>query len=293
MTNIEDQKYLPGRVRSILRKVGLGGSRNVFWSWYKHRNFGDWITPLLFLEVTGQDPIHCSANIRSPAEVYFGVGSICRHIWKDEVAVVWGSGIIDRRDNFARPKRTTAVRGPLTRERFLELGYECPEVFGDPAILLPDFYHPRVQSDGMLGIIPHFQHFEIARSWFSDRNDVRIIDVCRPVTEVVDEILKCGATISSSLHGIIVSNAYGIPSAWCRFPGQLEGDDVKFLDFYYSGGVQRPPQPISVRRDMSYDTLLNAAIEAPRPDLDVLRPGLRQSCPFGEYSASSIHNSAK
>lgn len=40
-----------------------------------------------------------------------------------------------------------SVRGPVTRNILMDLGYDVPSVYGDPAILLPLFYNPIVEKN--------------------------------------------------------------------------------------------------------------------------------------------------
>jgi hypothetical protein len=46
--------------------------------------------------------------------------------------------------------------------------------------------------------------------------------------------------LSSSLHGLIVAHAYGIPAVWCDFadrPHAIAGDGTKFHDYFASIGL--------------------------------------------------------
>ena len=51
---------------------------------------------------------------------------------------------------------------------------------------------------------------------------------------VINDILSCEKTISSSLHGLIVSDAYNIPNKWVKFNDKINGDDTKYYDYFKS-----------------------------------------------------------
>lgn len=166
---------------------------------------------------------------------YLTVGSILEVANKN--SVVWGSGII-RRYDFIKKAKFLAVRGPITRKRLLELGYKVPELYGDPAILLPLFFNSNPQKKYKLGIIPHYVDYEEVWKKFKDHNELKIIDLltCN-VEDVLHEILECECIISSSLHGVIVPHAYGIPALWVIFSDKLGGDNIKFYDYFESVNI--------------------------------------------------------
>ncbi|HMS97084.1 MAG: polysaccharide pyruvyl transferase family protein [Tabrizicola sp.] len=256
---------------------GRLNARNLFWSWYEPKNFGDWVTPYLFEKLTGSEAIHCKAQHLLPgATTLFGCGSVLRHIVTPDVAIVWGSGIIDRADTFERPLRTLSVRGPRTRARMLELGYDCPEAYGDPALMLPSVYLPKAGKTHELGVIPHFvdlpsiKQASLPQGW-------KLIDVTQNLEKVVDDIASCDRTVSSSLHGQIVSHAYGVPSAWVAADAALHGDGVKFADYFESLGIMDAAPPPSWS-DLRADNL--SAFDFHHPDVAPLRDQLQNSCPF-------------
>lgn len=209
--------------------------------------------------------------------VYLTAGSIIGLV--ESNCIVWGSGIIQHGQRFARPWRTDAVRGPHTRRRFLELGYECPEVYGDPAILLPRVYEPTREKTYELGVIPHFRDYPEVASWYRNDPSIRVIDVGHALERVVDHIASCTCTVSSSLHGLIVSHAYGIPCAWMRFSDRLGGDGVKFQDYFAAAGVEEV-LPVEMRRPADRAGLQELAMKAVRPRLEPLMDPLLRACPF-------------
>jgi len=216
-------------------------NNHLFWSWYEPRNFGDWIGPYLYHQMRKRPPIYCPKRLQSSQECVFSVGSILRHIIHPDRVTVWGSGIISEKDVFPRPLKTLAVRGPKTRQAMLRLGFDCPEVYGDPAVLLPLYFDPPERTQAKkVGIIPHFIELEEYKK--RDLKDVTLIDVCQPVENVVSDIKSVEMTYSSSLHGLIVSHTYGIPSIWMESSIPLMGDGVKFRDYYASCGISTEPR---------------------------------------------------
>ena len=165
--------------------------------------------------------------------VLLSVGSVLRLCSGN--SVVWGSGIRNIDQPVAAARRFCAVRGPLTRERLSNLGYDCPAVFGDPALLTPRYFHPSVQERFRLGIIPHgLDHRRLSRL-YSRQPGVLVIDVSRGDVEgIIRQLLSCERTVSSALHGLVLSVAYGIPTRWLKCSEKIMGDDSKIYDFFAS-----------------------------------------------------------
>jgi pyruvyltransferase len=143
---------------------------------------------------------------------------------------VWGSGIINKIDKINQ-SNFLAVRGEYTKAMIKKLGFKEPSVVGDPALLLPLLYTPVVIKKYRLGIIPH-------------------------------QICSCEYTISTSLHGLIVSHAYNIKSLWFSY-GEvpLYGDDVKFLDYFSSVGIaEYKPFILSLNKKIDSNEIINTIL---------------------------------
>lgn len=273
----------PGKLYRLLAAYGLTDRTNLFWYYDKRRglNFGDWIGPYLYFKKTGRTARRIQPEKFPHACAFFTVGSILHRIRRANVAIVWGSGAISADVTFAPPKTVAAVRGPLTRHLFASRGYPCPDLFGDPAILLPDYYPARAAGQTCeIGIIPHYADLERARRLFAGRDEIAIIDVRRPVEAVVDDIVRCRHTLSSSLHGLIVSHSYGIPGGWCEFSKDVVGDGFKFRDYFAASDPELVPQPLSVTEPISTAEIRDFVDRARLPDLDKLRRPLATACPF-------------
>ena len=186
-------------------------------------NFGDalnsWILDRLGVEHEWAKP--------EEAELFLG-GSILHKIPKDYYGTVIGTGTLyenDRRD--LRYANVCAVRGELTRERITT---SLTPALGDPGLLVP-LWVPMPPSKYALGVIPHWSDKELGRKYSYGH----VIDVRRPVGEVLNEIAMCKNVISSSLHGVIVADAFGIPRRAELPPSALtnkwEGGEFKWLDY--------------------------------------------------------------
>jgi len=96
---------------------------------------------------------------------------------------------------------------------------------------------------------------------------VRIIDVAWTPQEVAREIAACDAVISSSLHGLIFSDALGVPNAHIRLSDRLTGGMYKFHDYYsaYSGEYRYREYTVPAdgpRSDRSVvDTVIDGYVE--------------------------------
>ena len=77
---------------------------------------------------------------------------------------------------------------------------------------------------------------------------MRVINVLSEIESFVDQVVGCAGILSSSLHGLICADAYGVPSRWIRISDRVLGDGFKFRDYYASQGVEE--EAIGVDADM-------------------------------------------
>jgi hypothetical protein len=193
-------------------------------------NLGDMLTPVV-LSGLGADVRHAP---RQSADL-LATGSIVRFARPGQY--VWGSGAMWTTDRPSPAACYLAVRGPLTRDVVLKAGGDCPEVYGDPALLLPFVHMTPVGKIHDVGIVPHYVDVDLVRG-----SGLPVINPLRAnPLDVVDEVRACRAILSSSLHGVIVAHAYGIPAAWVKLSNRLDGDDVKFRDYAASVGAELVP----------------------------------------------------
>ena len=247
---------------------------NAFWCRIPSRgNFGDILTPWLIKRISGQSPLFVRPD--APVTKYFVSGSIVEY--SRENCVIWGAGIMARSDHVSSKAMFLAVRGPLTRDVALASGAECPEVYGDPALLLPRFYQPQNARRQGIGIIPHFSDKPRLMGHRFCSEDVRLIDIQSPVESFIEQVCSCEFVISSSLHGIIVSHAYGIPAAWIKFRDLPSGDDSKFLDYFMSiGRMCVEPLPAHFIDARPSQLIEHTFLPLMCPDLE----RLWRACPF-------------
>lgn len=164
------------------------------------------------------------------------VGSIIQS-FSSSRCEVWGAGIISRKDKI-RNSIFLAVRGEYTKKRLTELGYQPPQILGDPALLLPLVY-PAKKKEFRFGIIPHIIHYDYIKKRIKYAESLIIKLDDSNLEKIIDDICSCEYTISSSLHGLIVSHAYGIRSLWFKLDEHpLGGDNVKFYDYFSSVNIK-------------------------------------------------------
>lgn len=205
-------------------------------------NWGDLI-PYKIIKVLSKSKKLVESDVFNVREAYlkhliYSTGSIMA--FTNTNCIVWGSGCIQPNAVGQPPKKVYSVRGPMTREILINKGIQVDEVYGDPALLYPLIYNPKIEKKYKWGIIPHYIEFKsdigIKTLRHLEAMGIRIIDICAGEDKFIDELLEVENVLSSSLHGLIAADAYGIPNARVRITNQLIGGDFKFLDYYLSVG---------------------------------------------------------
>lgn len=211
-------------------------------------NVGDALNVHLFEKVSGRRVLEIKSGWLSHA---LGVGSIM-HLGTSK-SLVWGSGVIEEKQlpstSILKKMKFFAVRGKKTRELLSEkIGKTVACPLGDPAVLMPFFYTPKVtKKKRLIGLVPHYVDKETAgcKKLLLDPK-IKLINVELPVEEFLDELAECEVIVSSSLHGLILADSYNIPNVWVRFSDKVIGGDFKFLDYYSTTDLIKP-SPMDLR----------------------------------------------
>ena len=192
--------------------------------WQPEENVGDKLTPYIYEKLTGNEPVFS----RKPGKTLI-IGSILHHAKEGDV--VFGSGLISPK-HLPQSKDITVkgVRGFLTQYTLQKHGIKVGGVVSDPAIVMPEIYKPMVEKEYELGIVPHYVDLELVEP----KEGVNIISPRLGVEEFITEMNKCKRIESSSLHGLILAEAYGIPAKRVIYSGKLVGGDFKFDDYQTS-----------------------------------------------------------
>lgn len=221
-----------------------------------YNNWGDIINRSFVEMVFGVQPEIVSLYKQLKEKNYLFIGSILKYT--DNKSIVWGAGFIEEGAVCKqKPEKILAVRGPLTRKALLKQGISCPEVYGDPILLLPRFYQPKIKKKYKLGIVPH--EVDQDERWLDKINNskIKIINIKQKDFKFVDEVLECEKIASSSLHGLIVADAYGIPSIWLEFSDKVIGNGFKFRDYFASVG-REDKKPLRVTDKVTVFDIMNS-----------------------------------
>lgn len=206
--------------------------------WKEKPNFGDALAPLLlkrFSNINSEwDTIsHASAIV---------TGSILEHVpplWDGHIL---GAGRLYE-DSYLHLYTNTAkiwaVRGPLSAMAMPHRDF----AIGDPGLLADEMVYVH-NRDIELGIIPHHtdQVLDERPEWYGNWKTVVIKPSGDPL-EILRTIGRCQRIVTSSLHGLITADAFGIPRRFEPHPwaSRYEGGRFKFLD--YSKSIDTPLEP--------------------------------------------------
>lgn len=275
------QLFGSGRQRHLLDEyevrdlITRAGRIPLLW-WTIDENFGDLLSPWLFRELTGTDVALVERG--DPEPHYVAVGSILNRV--TDQSIVWGTGSFGTEGvKHANANATyAAVRGPLTRSRIRQHGGDCPEVYGDPALLTPSLYQPRITPEYEYGVIVRWSE----RDWAEAEAGpgVLLIDYrTADIEGTIDQMLACRNIITSSLHGLILADAYGIPNAWIA-SDTPKGREYKFHDYFASVRKHRYPHNFEPHHQTLTAPVLREAFTLSPEPITFDHRALLDACPF-------------
>jgi len=206
--------------------------------WKDVPNFGDRMAHELVSHFTNS-PVQWS-------EIQFAdvlaTGSIIEHIPAGYSGIVAGPGLLlDRSRADLSAARVLAVRGPLTLER-VTCARKRKVVLGDPGLLADELVKVTTR-DHLLGILPHWTDTRLRNDGRFQQYDPLFISPFDDPLTVIANIGRCQKLVTSSLHGMILADAFGIPRRFEMSPRSLpeEGGCFKHLDYSASVGVPFTP----------------------------------------------------
>ncbi len=277
---LQRTKLLLKKNRCLLADRSRPAQRNrVNLDWWTTRdidaNLGDDISPVIVDWMLQKRGLSQGTPVKG-TKFLTAVGSVLDIGLND--STVWGSGLL--KESFRAPiwpkyKRLDirAVRGPRTAQMLRDRGYECPEVFGDPAILMPLIYQPeRVEEPGGPLLVSHIFDQAI---FPGDALSMSTSDY----ESFVERISAASLVVTSSLHGIILAESYGTPAVLVR----SDRDDFslhKYRDWYESTGRTSFP----VANDVSEALTLEPV---GLPDLTAMQQELMDVFPYDLWENDS------
>jgi len=242
----------------------------------RRNNAGDMASGYMYEKITGHKPEALPLSSKHEIKHFAGIGSIIG--WCNSNSHVWGSGMIsDDSLPYGNPK-FYAVRGQHTRNNLIEAGHSVPKVYGDPALLLPDFYPCEVKPEYDFAIIPHYadKGSTLFNNYIGMRN-AHVIDIQQNIETLIHAICSASVVISSSLHALIFADAYGVPAYWIR-SNRVVGRGFKFYDYFSSIGQDYTERMIGIKADIRrYPKLDHYDVSQ---KIQKLKEGLYESCPY-------------
>ncbi len=187
---------------------------------------------------------------------------------------IWGSGVngkIAVEAIRARGLDIRAVRGPKTAQTLRGFGMTVPNVFGDPGLLVPHFFGARfpVVPTRDYVIVPNLHDLSL----IADGD--RLVSPLWGWNRCVAAIVSARLVVASSLHGLIIAEAFGIPARYLRLS---ETESQYKYDDYAQGTGRAELAPAR-----SVEQALN---EAPHDPIEFDREALLAAFPYDLWTRS-------
>jgi pyruvyltransferase len=210
------------RLPARIDRYGLVGTRP--------NNFGDLLGPIIVARLLARAGLRQRFGRRR--QTLLSVGSVLHFAHDGDV--IWGTGLngkVPAQLHQFSNLDVRAVRGPLTRSFLEARGVRCPGVFGDPALLLPELMPDLVKASKSkrfsLTVVPNLNDIG---SWATGPD---VLDPRTPVLDCLTRIVQSEFVVGSSLHGIVVAEAFGVPA---RGIASATEDPTKYEDYFQGTG---------------------------------------------------------
>ena len=220
--------------------------------WKAEPNFGDAIDPLIVGHLSG-----CKVEHQGPRKAdMFAIGSMLQVVKRAHKeprdkgkVVVWGTGLLNPvfGHDFLDHVDLALVRGPITAAL---LKRELTQ-FGDPGLLINDVLPFEGAQQDSIDIVPHLSLMEDPDLLAFAESDPAyvLIDPRGDAAEVCLQIASCAHVYASSLHGLIVADAYGVTNTWITPTGQSW---LKYLDYAASIGRRDMVAPLDYAEALTH-----------------------------------------
>jgi pyruvyltransferase len=209
-------------------------------------NFGDSVSPLLVEAILGR---HVRYAPVSRADM-IGIGSVLdlaiQRTWQRKYFLrfhplaVWGSGSIESKFlDWPCRLSIASVRGQKTRDA-MSLHADCK--LSDPGLLCSELWPSSQSRSYRWGIVPHVSDRKSARvaQLINETQRSVMVDLGSPDLKATAKLIaSCEFVVSSSLHGLVVADSYGIPAIRADFGSLIKGGDWKFNDYFSTVSLQR------------------------------------------------------
>jgi pyruvyltransferase len=242
------------------------------------KNFGDWLSPELCRLLSGREIEYAEAHQADMVAIGSVLQRMRTRFWNRRVHV-WGTGFMEPRPGIKVFHHYHAVRGKLTAA--LLPGTDI-SVFGDPGLLVDRLLpgHAEIPKRCAIGLVAHHvdQSHPVVTTFLDRHPEARLVDILSDTPDFLRTLAACRFVLSSSLHGLVAADAFGIPNLWVRISDQVRGGGFKFQD-YYSGFGLGPMTPLTL--DAVNDSVVQAAVAGyQRNGLERMKSMLLESFPF-------------
>ena len=238
--------------------------KNKGYKWIKGQNFGDYLSLIIVGKLLDRFWLNKIDKSKMNERRLLAIGSILHFAKNNDV--IWGSGVngkINPSRHSFKQLDVRMVRGLKTKVFLQNKGIDVANVFGDPGLLMPTLFPEfKYQPEkGKVILLPNLNELELCRKRVP--LGMKLVSPMAYWTRVVFEILSSELVLTSSLHGLVVAESFGVP---VRLFKPVGGETLfKYQDYYLGTGRDLPEQLTSFRDKIT----TKSGLKMPPPVFDV------------------------